>query len=105
MRARSDDPSHHERTLYGIEIVLKFKVWQSGIDFSLISYARNYIHNEIRVNTRSGQVRVFNVHIQSKPVTGTGTRRKKKGGWGEGRKWESPALAGTREYEQSDRNR
>ena len=57
------------------------------------------------------QVRVFNVHIQSKPVTGTGTglrlflcpgQENKKGG---GSKGGPPALAGTREYEQSDPNR
>ena len=41
---------------------------------------------------------MFNVHIQSK-LSGTGG---KKGG---GSKGESPALSGTREYEQSDRNR
>ena len=59
--------------------------------------------------TRSGQIRVFNVHIQSKllqrtPVTGTGTETGKKAR-GEGSKEGPPALAGTREYEQSDRNR
>ena len=59
---------------------------------------------------------MINVHIQSKllyrtPVTGTGTdlRRflcpgQEKKGVGES-KGEIPALAGTREYEQSDRNR
>ena len=59
---------------------------------------------------------MFNVHIQSKllqrtPVMGTGTclhrflcpgQEKKRGG---GSKGGPPALAGTREYEQSDRNR
>ena len=59
---------------------------------------------------------MFNVHIQSKllyrkPVMGTGTglRRflcpgpeKKKGGRSKGG---PPALAGTRDYKQSDRNR
>ena len=62
------------------------------------------------VVVRSGQVRVFNVHIQSKlllhtPVTGTGfglSQDRKKGG---GSKGGYPALAGTREYKQSDRNR
>ena len=58
---------------------------------------------------------MFNVHIQSKllyrtlvTAIGTGLRwflcpeqeKKKKGGGGE-----PPTLAGTREYEQSDRNR
>ena len=58
---------------------------------------------ERKIEVRSGQVKVFNVHIQSKmllctPVTGTG---KKRGGSEGG----PPALAGTREYEQSDQNR
>ena len=61
-----------------------------------------------------GQVRVYNVHIQSKltraqvpafagSLSGTGKygRGSKGGGGGGG----PPALAGTREYEQSDRNR
>ena len=59
---------------------------------------------------RSGQVRVFNVHIQSKllectPVMGTSTSvqdRKKKGGVSKGG---PPELAGTREYKQSDQDR
>ena len=46
----------------------------------------------------SGQVRVFNVHIHSK-LSGTGG---KKGG---GSKGGLSALAGTREYKQSDWNR
>ena len=55
---------------------------------------------------RSGQVRVFNVHIQSKllqrtPVTGTGTGEGVKGGGGGDRlHWR-----GTSKYKQSDRNR
>ena len=60
---------------------------------------------------RTGQVRVFNVHIQSKllyrtPVTGTGTDRpgQEKTKSGGGSKGGPPALVGTREYEQSDRN-
>ena len=59
------------------------------------------------------------MHIQSKllqrtPVTGTGTgfrwflcpgqEKKKGGGGGGGSKGRLPALAGTREYEQSDWN-
>ena len=59
---------------------------------------------------RSGQVRVFNVHIQSKllyrtPVMGTGTKypgQEEKGAKGVRG---PPALVGTRVYEQSDRNR
>ena len=69
----------------------------------------------------SGQVRVFNVHIQSKlfwhmPVTGIGTslrlflcpgQENKNGGGskGGGSKGVPPALAGTSLYEQSDWNR
>ena len=60
-----------------------------------------------RRQVKSGQVRVFNVHIQSQllyrtPVTGTGTAGssvRDRGGRG------APALAGTKEYEQSNRNR
>ena len=64
---------------------------------------------------RSGQVRVFNVHIQSKllyrtPVTGTGTGFHRclcpgQENKGVGSKGGPPVLAGTREYEQSDRTR
>ena len=54
---------------------------------------------------------MFNVHIQSKlfkrtPLTGTGTDRFLCPGQGKRvSKGGPPALAGTREYEQSDRNR
>ena len=59
---------------------------------------------------------MFNVHIQSELNTGTSTglrrflcrgqgKKEGGGGGGVGSKGVPPALAGTREYEQSDRNR
>ena len=61
-------------------------------------------------NVTPGQVRVFKVHIQRTPVTGTGSGlhrflcpgqmgRYKGGGGG------PPALAATREYKQSNQGR
>ena len=52
---------------------------------------------------------MFNVHIQSKllqrmPVMGTGTGLRCSSVRDIGSKGGPPALAGTREYEQSDRN-
>ena len=44
---------------------------------------------------------MFNVHIQSKPVPLSQTGKK---GGREGVRGGPPALVGTREYEQSDRN-
>ena len=72
--------------------------------------------NQLYVIDHTGQVRVFNVHIQSELLcsaclswaqvlafVGFSVRdREKKGG---GSKGGPAALAGTREYEQSDRNR
>ena len=63
----------------------------------------------VKSKVRSGHVRVFSVHIQSKlsraqvpDFAGSSVRDIKKGG---GSKGGPPALEGTREYEQSDRNR
>ena len=57
------------------------------------------------ITTWSGQVRVFNVHIQSNVIAHACPGQEKKGGVMGGGGGGAPVLAGTREYEQYDRNR
>ena len=61
-------------------------------------HIKNQIPHEVMAAGFLSQVRVFNVHIRRFLCT----EQEKRGGGGS--KGGPPALAGTKEYEQSDRN-